>query len=356
MTADEDFRALKAHFRSRGWYERPTARVVTELALHVGTFVIGVSLIAMPGGMWLDALGLLLVTLGHLGVGTSTHTSAHAATSRTAWVNDALTYFGYPFFLQVSATYWWDKHNVRHHPNANVITVDPDIDPSPWVALTRWELERQTGVHRWYYDHQGLFFPVLIAFNGLGFQLSGWTHLLTVLADRDARTRRHWLDLTALALHWLAWIAVPATVFALSDVLLFHLARAVTMGYALFAVLAPCHFPAEAQVLTPESWRRLDFIGRQTTTSINFRTGAYGRLLCSGLDYHIEHHLLPSMCHVYYPQASPLVEEFCRKHGYPYRSFGWGQAIWKAYANVRSPKAGASTDAAGLARHSGVGA
>ena len=114
----------------------------------------------MPGPLWLDGVGLVLVTLGHMGVGTSSHTSAHYAASRHPRVNEALTYFGYPFFLQVSATYWWDKHNVGHHPHANVLTVDPDVNPSPWLALTRFEIERQTGFQRWYYEHQAITLPL----------------------------------------------------------------------------------------------------------------------------------------------------------------------------------------------------
>ena len=339
-TAEQDFQLLKATFRSRGWYARPAGRVIGELAMHVATFVAGLSLIIMAGPWWIDAAGLLLVTLGLTGVGTNTHTSAHYASARRPWVNEALTYFGYSFFLQVSATYWWDKHNVRHHPHANVVTLDPDVDPSPWLALTRWEIERQTGFRRWYYEHQAIVFPLLIALNGFGFQVSGWRHLAAQLARADRRTHRHWIDLIVLASHWAIWIVIPAMwFFTLTDVILFHVARALTMGYALFAVLAPCHFPAEAQVITPAAWRRLDFIGRQTATSVNFHTNAYGRLIASGLNYHIEHHLLPTMCHVYHRQASPLVEEFCRKHGYPYRSFGWPTAVWKAYLNVRSPKA-----------------
>jgi fatty acid desaturase len=243
---------------------------------------------------------------------------------------------------------------VRHHPHANVLTVDPDIDPSPWLVLTRPEIERHTGVRRWYYEHQAVALPLLVALNGFGFQLSGWLHLISRLARKQTRTHRHWLDLLALIGHWVVWIVIPLSFVSPADVVAFHVARAVTMGYALFAVLAPCHFPAEAQVLTPQTWRRLDFIARQTTTSINFRTGALGRLLCSGLEYHIEHHLFPSMCHVFYPQASPHVEAFCRKYRYPYRSFGWGTALVKACANVRSPKP--LPDAAGRAVASGIGA
>src|SRR5262245_56171527 len=147
--AAADFDALKAEFRARGWYVRPTMRVLVELGLHISTFIGGLAILLSYEGAAPQAIGLLLVTLGHLGVGTNTHTSAHYATSRTPWINEALTFFGYAFFLQVSATYWWDKHNVRHHPHANVVGLDPDADISPWFALTEQQVRRHHGFRRW---------------------------------------------------------------------------------------------------------------------------------------------------------------------------------------------------------------
>jgi linoleoyl-CoA desaturase len=338
VTTAEDFRQLKAAFRARGWYGRPTGRVMLELAWHLATFLVGLTVLLASEAWLLTAAGLLLVTVGLLGVSTNTHTSAHYATARARWINEALTFFGYPFVLQVSATYWWDKHNVRHHPHANVLARDPDIDLSPWVALTAVEVERHRGLRRWYYEQQWLVFPFLIALNSFSFQVAGWCHLIRMLGGRRTRTSKHWVDLAALLMHWGVWIILPAYFVPLSSILAFHVARAVTMGYALFAVLAPCHFPAEAQIITPAERQQRDGIGRQTAASINFHTGPFGRLLCSGLEYHIEHHLFPHMCHVYYPQASQPVAEFCRAHGYPYRSYSWRTAVWKALRNIRRPK------------------
>ena len=336
--AAEDFRRLKAAFRARGWYERPTRRVVLELAWHVSTFLAGLAVLASTEAWLFKGVGLLLVTFGLVGVATNTHTSAHYATARARWFNEALTFFGYPFVLQVSATYWWDKHNVRHHPHANVLDIDPDIDLSPWVALTAAEVEAHRGIRRWYYERQWLVFPFLVSLNSFSFQVAGWCHVIRMLGRRRTRTPKHWVDLAALLLHWAVWIILPAYVVPLSSVVAFHVARAVTMGYALFAVLAPCHFPAEAQVITPAEQQKRDVIRRQTAASINFQTGAFGRLLCSGLEYHIEHHLFPHMCHVYYPQASGMVADFCRAHGYPYRSYAWGTTLRKALMNIRHPK------------------
>jgi linoleoyl-CoA desaturase len=37
-----------------------------------------------------------------------------------------------------------------------------------------------------------------------------------------------------------------------------------------------------------------------------------------GLNFQIEHHLFPGICHVHYPQISRIVEKACRKAGVSY--------------------------------------
>jgi linoleoyl-CoA desaturase len=77
---------------------------------------------------------------------------------------------------------------------------------------------------------------------------------------------------------------------------------------------------------------------RQTCTTTNFRVGAIGRMLCSGLDSQIEHHLFPAFDHTRYSKMSAEVQAFCEKHGYPYRRLGWWEAVGKAFGSFRHPK------------------
>jgi linoleoyl-CoA desaturase len=39
-----------------------------------------------------------------------------------------------------------------------------------------------------------------------------------------------------------------------------------------------------------------------------------------GLNYQVEHHLFPRVCHIHYPRISRLVEKACRERGVPYRA------------------------------------
>jgi linoleoyl-CoA desaturase len=51
--------------------------------------------------------------------------------------------------------------------------------------------------------------------------------------------------------------------------------------------------------------------------------------LVGGLNFQIEHHLFPRVCHIHYPAISRVIETTCVEYGVPYhanRSFAAGLA------------------------------
>lgn len=333
----DGFNLLRREFLERGWYQKATGRVLLELTFHLLLTIGGIALLIVSESLTGKVLGFLLSMLGSVGVATNTHTSTHYATSDKAWVNELLSYFGYPVFVQLSATYWWHKHCVLHHPAPNVIGVDEDTDLSPWFALTEPEFHQSTGFPRLYYKAQWVFLPLALLANVFHFQTVGWRYLFQMLRNPQQRRAHHWIDLGALGMHWILWVCLPVLFFPLSNVLWFNIVRIALMGIALFVILAPAHYPTEA-VCLEKSQLPYSFALCQTAATVNFRTGYIGRLFVSGLEYQIEHHLFPKISHTYYPQMSAHVKEFCRKAGYPYRTLGWEEAIWKSCVVFWRPK------------------
>ena len=329
---------LRREFGRRGWNKKATSRIVFELSIHVAIALTGIAIFMVFHNPAVRVLGLLISTFGCMGVGTNTHTSTHYATSDKRWVNQALSYFGYPVFLGLSATYWWHKHVVLHHPSPNVVGVDTDADLLPWFAITADEVRASSGLRRFYYEHlQFWIFPFALALNCFNIQKSGWAHVIGMLCNSKQRKRAHWFDLGALVLHYVAWIGVPLFFCPLPVVAAFYLARNILLGYAMYAVLAPGHFPAEAQRTTDDARRDGDFFAVQTAGTVSFRTGSLGGFLCSGLEYQVEHHLFPNISHIHYPQISLAVQRLCAEHGLPYHSYSWATALWKSWAVLRLP-------------------
>lgn len=330
---------LRKEFTRRGWDKKATNRIVFELFVHVAITVAGAIIFMLCHNLALRVLGILISSFGCMGVGTNTHTSTHYGTSDKRWVNEALSYFGYPLFLGLSATYWWHKHIVLHHPSPNVVGVDSDADLLPWFAITADEVQASSGLRRFYYERlQFWLFPLALMLNCFNMQTSGWAYVIRMLCDSKRRKSAHWIDLGALLAHYAAWIGIPLLFWPLPAVAVFYLLRTILLGYAMYAVLAPGHFPAEAQRKTEEARRSTDFFAMQTAGTVSFRTGLLGSFLCSGLEYQVEHHLFPNISHVHYPQISLAVQKLCAEQGLPYHSYSWAMALWKSWVVLRFPQ------------------
>jgi fatty acid desaturase len=215
--------------------------------------------------------------------------------------------------------------------------VDYDADLSPFFALNEKEIQGVGKLRRLIYQYQWLYLPLFLVGNAFNVVFSGWVYLLRQLANPKTRSAQHWIDLGMLLLHNVVWVGSPMLFFPIADVLLFTLVRFALMSYAMFALFAPAHFPAEAVMIEPDA-SDLDSVHRQTLTTVNFRTGWLGRLLCGGVEYQIEHHLFPSVSPTHYPRLSKHVRAYCEEHGYPYRTLGWGEAIWKSLLAFCNPK------------------
>lgn len=335
--AAADFEALVCRFRARGFFVKRPARVLGELAVHVALMLGGAAGAVLLEPLALRVLAVLVSTWGGIGVVASAHTASHHGVSDRVWLDEGLARFGFTFCFQIAATSWRHRHVETHHPHANVLGLDCDADLAPWFLLSREQLERSPRGARWYYRLQWLWFPPALAFNMPSAQLTAWRFLLAALVRRGRRRREHWLDLAALVLHWVAWLLVPLAFLAPADVVGLYLVRMALMGYGMFAVAAPAHFPAEAAYLAPEA-AAADRLLQQTAATLNFRTGWLGALLVSGSDHQIEHHLFPDVCHLHYRAMRADVEAFCRSHGYPYRRLAWPAAIWGAYRTLARPK------------------
>ena len=339
LTFVDEIHELKREIARRGWNNRLPLRMASELAMHLVIMMGGLAIYLFSSSFWVDSIGMLISLAGAIGVLTHTHCSSHYSTFKNRRLDEALVYFGFTALFGLSATYWDHKHVKVHHPYPNIYGIDNDIDLKPFFAFTQEEVRLSSNkVQGFLFRHQGWLFPIALAFNGFNLQAAGWKYLIAVLRDNGKRTAAHWIDLATLVFHYSCWIVGPCLFFQPSAVVQLYILRVVLMGYGLYAILAPGHFPAEAIVLETKN-RKADFYARQLVATVNFRTGLFGQLFLAGIDHQIEHHLFPGVTHIHYPEVGKRLKSICEKHGYPFQIFGWWEAIWKSYAIFWSPKA-----------------
>ncbi len=105
-------------------------------------------------------------------------------------------------------------------------------------------------------------------------------------------------------------------------VLLFYLAASFVQGVTLSVVfqLAHCVEGAAFPLPRPDTGRMAaGWAEHQVESTVDFARG--NRLLAwfiGGLNFQIEHHLFPRICHVHYAAIAPLVETTCEDFGLIY--------------------------------------
>ncbi|HTU22686.1 MAG TPA: fatty acid desaturase [Gemmataceae bacterium] len=113
--------------------------------------------------------------------------------------------------------------------------------------------------------------------------------------------------------------AIPLLFHRAWIVFLFFGVIELVLGMTLSIVFHLAHAVGEADfpMPSPDTGRREHaWAVHQAETTVDFaRNSRVMSWLLGGLNFQIEHHLFPRICHVNYPAISKLVEETCRELG-----------------------------------------
>jgi linoleoyl-CoA desaturase len=221
--------------------------------------------------------------------------------------------------MGASSFLWRLKHNVLHHTYPNISGFDPDIEAgSPMLRLAPWQPRRPH--HRFQHLYVWLLYGL--------FPLQWWfLHDIRELVTGRigghqfprARGRTLFAAIAGKAL-FVSWAFVlPAFFHPWWALLLCWGLAIVTLGNVLAAVFQLAHCVGEAEFLGSSSVES-DWAEHQIATTVDFArgNGLLGWYL-GGLNFQVEHHLFPRVCHLHYPALARIVEETCRAHGVRYR-------------------------------------
>ena len=96
------------------------------------------------------------------------------------------------------------------------------------------------------------------------------------------------------------------------------------VGTCLTAIFIVGHAGRPVITEYDQNWRL------QIETARRIKFGPIGSFFFVGLDYQIEHHLLPAMSHFNLPKAAPLVKEYAEERGWQYQELGFFRALWQS--------------------------
>lgn len=293
-------------------------------------FVPYLLMLTISPGAW-GVLGLYFVMgLGMSGVGMSVmHDAVHGAYASKSWVN---RWLGSTIYLiSGNATTWRFQHNVLHHTFTNIEGLDEDLETGGLIRLhpkQEWK-----NFHR----HQGWYAPILYGLLTLNWVvMKDFKQLLRYQRMGLARfsqkqLRNEWIKLIGTkVLYFTLFIALPLILVPAPwySILLGFGIMHFSAGFILSFIFQLAHAVDEVNTFTtPDSGKMEDaWMEHQMHTTANFaRKSSFLTWYLGGLNYQVEHHLFPNICHVHYPALSKIVSQTAREFGLPYhdhQSFG----------------------------------
>ena len=269
---------------------------------------------------------LLGVITAGIGFGIQ-HDGAHHAYSISLWVNK-LTAMSLDMIGGSSYIWHW-KHDVFHHTYTNIIGYDTDLEVGIFGRLA--PDQPKLPFHRWQHYYLWLLYGFLAVkwhfyddFNSL---------ITGKIADRVyPRPKRGNLviflggKLVFLAIAFV----IPALFHSIWLVLASYGLVAFVLGIVLSVVFQLAHVVEEADFPIPIAETSIienDWAVHQIETTVNFsRNNPFMTWLLGGLNFQVEHHLFPNICHINYPAISKVVEQTCQEFGVKYN---YHNSFWK---------------------------
>jgi linoleoyl-CoA desaturase len=270
---------------------------------------VGAVLLSLSSGLAMAGIGFCIM-----------HDGNHDAFSSIPGVNKLA---GFTLDLLGGSSYYWhQKHNVLHHTYPNISGLDDDIEVgSPMVRLAPWQ------PRHFHHRFQHLYVWALYALFPLGWWLvDDTTRLITGRIGGHPVPRPRGGTLAGLlggkALFFTWAFALPAFAHPGWQLVPLWIIATSALGITLGTVFQLAHCVGEADFLECRGQENgLEWATHQVNTAVDF--GRENRLLSwyvGGLNFQIEHHLFPRVCHLHYRALAPIVEETCRAHQIPYRT------------------------------------
>lgn len=290
------------------------------LALYFVPFILMLTgIISSHGGvlfMW------VLMGFGMSGIGLSVmHDANHGSYSKNKKVNQALG-----FMLNFLGGYhknWIIQHNVLHHSYTNIDHYDEDIDTP---AMRFSPNQKRKKLHRFQAFYAPFFYAIMSIywFVSKDFQQLVRYQKKGLLAAQGLTFRK---ALVQIIIHksWytVLFIVLPIILVAVPwyiSILGFLIMHFIT-GLTLALIFQPAHVVEGTAFPLPDENSSMEnnWAIHQLRTTSNFADKSiFFSWFIGGLNYQIEHHLFPKVCHIHYKKIAKIVKATAKDFNIPY--------------------------------------
>jgi linoleoyl-CoA desaturase len=306
-------------------YANTTMKVKTAFMLGLYFIPLSLMLFGFITTVWLMYAMWAFMGFGLAGIGLSImHDANHGAYSQSPTVNLIMGYV-----LNLVGGYhvnWKIQHNVLHHSYTNVIGHDEDIQKGimrfapeqPWKKFHRFQI---------------IYAPLLYSLMTLYWVVSKDFEQLARYDKRELYKRQNRTFASALlemiitkAFYFTITVVLPLIIlpFAWWQIMLGFLLMHFIGGMILALIFQPAHVAEDTEFYITDETGSVEnnFAVHQVKTTANF---ANKSVLLSwfvgGLNFQIEHHLFPNICHVHYKEISKIVKATAKEFDLPYYEY-----------------------------------
>ena len=319
---------FKENNKSRHGNVNMVLKSVFMISLYLTPFIL--MLTGVVTGTWGALAMWSIMGFGMAGIGLSImHDANHGSYSKNKFVNNLMG-----SILNLIGGYhvnWKIQHNVLHHSFTNIHEYDEDIEKQGIVRFS------PTQEHKKVFRFQIIYAPLLY-----GILTLYWA----IFKDYEQLYRYHkrgLLKTQGLSLgralttiifnkvwYFALTIALPIILMDLSwwvTVVGFVLMQFIC-GMILALIFQAAHVLEETEFFEADEDNNVEnnWAIHQMKTTANFANG--GEIFSwfiGGLNYQVEHHLFPNICHVHYKDISKIVRETAEEFDVPYnhhKTFG----------------------------------
>ncbi len=297
-------------------------KTVIIFGVYFGTYIM---LLTGVFSGWTAMIAYAILGLGTAGIGLCImHDANHSAYSKYPWINKLMSY---SMNLVGASNFTWNiQHNVMHHSYTNVYHLDEDIDDKPFLRLS------PHGKLKKYHRFQHVYAFFLYCFATISWVLSKdfrqlYHYNKTGLTKKSGfnPTKETIEMIFSKGLYLFYFIGLPILLgvhwgIAILGFIVAHgiAGFLITVVFQLAHVVeGPEHFEAEENGSSENTWAI-----HQIRTTANFSTKNKFITWCvGGLNFQIEHHLFPHICHIHYPEVSKIVKQTIEEFGLPYYEY-----------------------------------
>lgn len=272
---------------------------------------------------WAQSIMWLLMGFGMSGIGLSImHDANHGSYARNAALNALMCRS--MNFIGGSSINWQLQHNTLHHTYTNIDEHDEDIAPPGFLRFSPNAPLKK--VHKLQYIYAWFFYGLMTIMwaTTKDFKQLKRYDKMGLLAIKKTTYKVELFKLILNKMFYLSYsLALPIILMntpwylVLAGWLIMHY----LCGMILALIFQPAHVIDDTTFPLPDASGNMedDWATHQLKTTLDFAQKSWlFSWFVGGLNFQVEHHLFPNICHIHYKKIAPLIKQTAEEFNLPY--------------------------------------